>query len=334
MTALLDRLLYICPGNAISLLQSNLMCIGSERFLFRFAISQELLFLQCLEYWYTSSSPHIQVAGRLLLADMSCDQLYIRSFNDKTCFPSTMSCPSNSPGVAGGLIGGMLLGAIIATAIITVTLLTCFRKKIAQRNTQKTGVGSCTVLDTVGITEPTRNVYKKKMKPAICQQPSHDSEDNYEMMPYQGEPTPDSQYVEMSTKTKPVKKQSTFNDPEYEVPDVFITDQQKAAALRRDTSPQYEPFELDSDSEAIADATPVAINHVQPISSQQKASTLPSTLPSGTLRSKPAVVMDSTPVKQDKPANKTLAKPFGKMPLLPTKTPITAKKPEASKKKT
>lgn len=340
MSALEDRLSYICRGNHVPLVPSTipLVCVGSEKFLFRFELlNTRQEFSRCLEYWYTSVSPHIQVDDRLLLVDKSCDQLYTSSFDDTTCLPQEVSC---SPSVAGGLIGGILIGAVLAVVIITITLLTCFRKKITQRNTKKTGIGSCTVLDTVGTVETVRQTYKpKKSKLAVRQKPSsHDSEDNYEMLPYQGEEQSGSQYVDNPT-TKKTKTQPTF-DPDYEIPQVFMEDQQKAAAAataaRRAPSPQYEPFVLDSPTET--DARPIT-NKMPPLPGQNKVSSiLPASVPPLSTHgvTKPAVA-ESASSKQEKPVtNKMAANTFGKMPLLPTKkTPSTsAGQPETPKKKT
>lgn len=317
--ALLERMSSICPDyNGPNIDLNSLNCIGENQVLFRFQIlsQTDVEFLSCLEYWYTSDSSYLLVADQLLLIDKSCDQLYISSLRDPACMITTTSCSISGP-VAGGFIGGIIIGALLAAIVIVITLLTCFRRKLVQRNTQKTGIGSCTVLDTVGTN------YKKKAKKAKPiahhQQASRTSseEDNYEMLPYQGDGTVASEYVENpsnKTKSTGATKEVTV-DPDYEVPGIFFTDRQKAAAENVPPSPQYEPIEGDP----LSPVKHLPLNNKS--SSSKQTNTLPSLLSHGALPSHgakvPFVKLAPAPTNEN-PPNQTTPKVF-KMPALPTK---------------
>ncbi len=296
----------ICPDHDRPNINSNSLTCVEANPLFRFQISQtNEQFSSCLEYWYTSNSSYLLVVDQLLLVDKSCDKLYISSLEDPACMMKESSLCLTAGPIAGGFIGGIVAGTLLATFVIVIALLTCFRRKIVQRNTQKTGIGSCTVLDTVGT-----NYKPKKAKPNTHHQHqvSHSSsdEDNYETLPYQGDGgAVASYYVDNPTNNSAgATKQTTF-DPDYEVPEIFAVDRQKATAGAALPSSHYEPIGLDT-------LSPVKHLPLSKKSSLSKQTNMLPNFPGGArvpfIKPAPAPTLD----------NLTTPKPLT-MPALPTK---------------
>ena len=236
------RLSYICPDTSYSIVRNRPICgVESSSVLFRAEVSGSDDFFKCLELWNRSTSPLLRVSGRVLLVDRACSQLYISSFDDNSCTTTAVEPDSSSGAVPGSLIGGMVLGALIAALVTTIIILVCFRRKLLQKNTKKIGVGSCTVLDTVGTTKYTQKKSKPKSSQPKTQASVKSEEDNYEMLPYQGDGSENvSAKQNVPSSHTPAQTMSQSVDSEYELPEIFIADQQKALSAAAPKKPEYE----------------------------------------------------------------------------------------------